>query len=119
MNLDKAEKIIRHCERIKVIFPKCAVLTNNTLYKRLSRLEAEAVRLAERECNEQLPEGYSGLKRESILRRLDSLLDFSGSVSVFVNTDPRGYGLKIKDGAAKDMIIERDMGGYGIICPEF
>lgn len=92
------------------------------LYKRLHRLEAEAHRLAERECNENLPEGYSERKTASILARLDAILGFKAAgVPVFVNGDPRGYALKIDDKYVREhsVDIDRDWGGYGIICPEF
>lgn len=36
-----------------------------------------------------------------------------------VNGDPRGYALKINDNQAKKLGIYRDMGGYGILAPEF
>lgn len=41
-------------------------------------------------------------------------------VPVFVNLDPRGYSLKIRDEWVRehDAKIHRDMGGYGIIAPD-
>ncbi len=59
-------------------------------------------------------------KDASILKRLDAILGFKAAgIPVFVNGDPRGYALKIEDSAARDLDIHRDMGGYGIICPDF
>ena len=37
----------------------------------------------------------------------------------FVNNDPRGYALKLKSEFVIDKKIHRDMGGYGIIAPDF
>ncbi len=39
-------------------------------------------------------------------------------VPVFINRDPRGYALKIREEAVMGMRIHRDWGGYGIIAPE-
>jgi len=38
---------------------------------------------------------------------------------VFFNHDPRGYSLKINEVTAKEYNIYTDMGGYGIIAPDF
>ena len=38
---------------------------------------------------------------------------------VFINFDARGYALKIKENYSKDLNIYKDMGGFGIISPEF
>lgn len=117
-------KIYSHGVKLKAIFksPAAHMLSAVSLCKRLHRIEAEAHRLAERECNEQLPEGYSERKEASILRRLDDLLGFKArGIPVFLNGDPRGYALKIEDAYVKalNLDIERDMGGYGILAPEF
>jgi hypothetical protein len=41
-------------------------------------------------------------------------------VPVFINRDPRGYQLKIKDDwmTANNADLERDWGGYGLLAPE-
>jgi hypothetical protein len=114
--------ILSHGLALKRIFPATSDIGPVTLYKMLRRLEAEAHRLAERECNEQLPEGYSEKKDASILRRLDSILGFKAAgIAVILNGDPRGYAIKIDDACMKAQGIElhRDMGGYGILAPEF
>jgi hypothetical protein len=118
----REESIYRHGVRLKAIFKLPIERGAVDLYKTLHRLEAEAHRLAERECNEQLPEGYSERKTASILKRLDAILGFkTAGVPVFVNGDPRGYALKIEDAYVKEhsLEIERDWGGYGLLAPEF
>jgi hypothetical protein len=119
----KNEKIMRHGLRLARIFPDATKIGGPiTLCKAVHRLEAEAHRLAERECNEPLPEGYAEKKTASILKRLDAILGFKAlGIPVFVNGDPRGYALKIEDAYVKahGLEIERDWGGYGIIAPEF
>jgi hypothetical protein len=123
MSKSKDEAILRHGLALQRIFPKTKLCGGPvTLYKRLHRIEAEAHSFAERECNEQLPEGASERKDASILKRLDAILGFKAAgIPVFVNGDPRGYALKIDDAYVKEQGLEiyRDMGGYGIICPDF
>ncbi len=119
----KADKILFHGLALQRIFPKSAQSGGPVaLYKRLHRLEAEAHRLAEDECNRPLPEGYAERKSASILRRLDAILGFKAAgIPVFLNGDPRGYALKIDPDtmSAHDLDLHKDWGGYGIICPEF
>jgi len=40
---------------------------------------------------------------------------------IFINHDPRGYALKVKDAwlRASDKVLYRDWGGYGILAPDF
>lgn len=120
---ERAEKIMRHGWRLLRIFPKSGYAGSPvSLYERLHRLEAEAHTLAERGCNEQLPDEYEARKEASILKRLDAILKFKDAdIPVFLNGDPRGYALKIEDAYVKEhnLDIERDWGGYGILCPEF
>jgi hypothetical protein len=52
--------------------------------------------------------------------KADKVLHFTAKgIPAFVNTDPRGHALKIEPEYVRDLRIHRDMGGYGIICPEF
>lgn len=118
----KAESILRHGFVLQRIFPATKEFTGPVmLYNTLRRLEKEAHRLAEAECNRPLPEGYAERKEKSILRRLDTLLKFKAAgVPVFFNGDPRGYALKIHDSYARTVEgLKRDVGGYGILAPDF
>lgn len=118
----RSEAILRHGLRLKRIFPATGAIGPIALCKTLHRIEVEAHRLAERQCDEQLPEGYVEKKEASIMKRLENLLEFSkAGVPVLLNDDPRGYALKISDDyvRANNIEIERDWGGYGIIAPEF
>ena len=59
---------------------------------------------------------------EAILNKVDKILHFKEkNIPVFINYDPRGYALKIKDDYVREhkLIIHQDFGGYGIIAPEF
>jgi hypothetical protein len=115
----RREAILIHTLRLRRIFPKAQSVD---LYARLHRIEAEAHSFAERECNEQLPDGASERKDASLLKRLDALLGFrEAKIDVFINGDPRGYALKISDACmrAKGLDLYTDMGGHGLLCPDF
>lgn len=121
---NKAERMLRHSFALMRIFPHAAKMYQGqpvTLYKVLHRIEAEAHSWAERCCNEDIPEDKQTRKDASILKRLDAILGFKeAGIPVFVNGDPRGYALKIDDSYVREhkLEIDRDWGGYGLICPE-
>lgn len=118
--MTKAERIAHHMKNLQRIFPDMTKVSAVANYKRLHRLEAEARSAATRACNEPVPEGWLEKKQKSILKRLNAVLRFrEAKVPVFVNTDPRGCALKIDDAYVREhgLDIERDWGGYGLICP--
>lgn len=120
---ERDERILKHGLALKRIFPATADIGPVTLVEELQALEREAHRSAERECNDPnyTPEQIRR-KEASIVKRLEALLGIEASgVPVFLNSDPRGYALKIKDGYVREhkLDIDRDWGGYGILAPEF
>ena len=122
MTARKNEAILKHGLALQRIFPATKHLGPVTLYKRLHRLEAEAHSFAEKCCNESVADDVQERKDKSILKRLDAILGFKATgVPVFLNSDPRGYALKIKDSYVREhnLDISTDWGKYGIICPEF
>jgi hypothetical protein len=59
---------------------------------------------------------------DAILNKVDKILKFrEKNIPVFINHDPRGYALKIKDDYVRNnnITIYQDFGGYGILVPEF
>ena len=119
------ENILQHGFKLKRVFfshDPYSGIGPVELAKKVHRLEVEAHRLAEDEASRPLPEGYVEKKEASIMRRLDALLHFkSQGIPVFLNSDPRGYALKIDDSYVRehDLEIYKDWGGYGILAPEF
>ena len=114
------------------IFPATKTLGPVTLCKSLHRLEAKAHRLAEDYCNgyykgRVINDETDEAQERDEAKILKSVLNILGPMTdtlkenIFLNSDPRGYSLKIKSEAVKAMNLEihRDMGGYGILCPEF
>ena len=92
------------------------------LSKRLFALENKAHRLTTHECNGKIEEAEAEKERKTITRRLLNILEGNpNGISIFINGDCRGYALKISDTVvlAKHLDIYRDMGGYGILAPDF
>jgi hypothetical protein len=112
----KRQRLTRHLDNLTVIFGR------RPRWATLCWLERRAHRLAERQCNEPLPEGFVERLESQILSTLDDATNYRArGIKVFLNGDSRGYAIKIEDEQVRDenMRIERDWGGYGIIAPEF
>lgn len=58
---------------------------------------------------------------DDILKRLYKILKPTEEQKkmLFINYDARGYTLKIRSEAAQSLDIYKDMGGFGIIAPDF
>jgi hypothetical protein len=88
-----------------------------------SKLATKTVahRAAEEYCNGDIQiEDFNEIEKV-IVEDVQKL--FNGKLQgFFVNTDPRGYALKIKDKVVREVYPEArlhtDMGGYGILAPE-
>lgn len=118
------EQIVKHGDNLNAIFHTS--LDAVALCKKLHSLEVKANFLAVCECNT----GKDKSKElDAILEKVKSIL-FSGFTSkqdagladaIFINGDPRGYTLKIKDSYVREhkLVIYTDWGGYGILAPEF
>ncbi|MFA5385415.1 MAG: hypothetical protein WC364_12305 [Eubacteriales bacterium] len=110
------------------------------LSKKLHTIELKANRAATCLCNTNTldrleltrQEERTGIKQateeeqdaffDAILAKVDKILNFKAqNIPVFINHDPRGYTLKIKDGYVREnnLQIHQDWGGYGILAPEF
>jgi hypothetical protein len=131
----KQEAAIRkHGEQLNAIFH--TGLDPVVLCKKLRRIEGAAHRLAEDACNYlrmESPEYYT--RYEKIVKRLADVFTFYTQgprlhtehmrimkmYGIFINMDPRGYALKIDNQYMREhnLQLHRDMGGYGILAPEF
>lgn len=126
--MTKSQRIAKHIENIRAFFPGTKDADPATLAANLRVLEGQAHQAAEDYCNDSVYYNSSQHDKdvERIGRELRKLLGWkAGDPRVFVNSDPRGYALKIDDGDVyrlfeeKKISIERDWGGYGILAPEF
>jgi len=110
------EQIEKHAADLARIFPN-AQKRGIPLCKALHRLEMQGHKYAEDLCN--IPDSQNDALQEAILEKVVSLLGKNAPIEF--NLDPRGYAFKIPSEWVKrfDLQIHQDMGGYGILCPEF
>lgn len=117
----KAREYLLHCgalERLRLDTSPDTV-PGSDLYATLRRIEIKAARLATAECNgDATPEGWEEKITAAVARV------FGGKVpeGFFINGDPRGYTLKIRDTSPVLETVpglSRDWGRYGILAPDF
>ena len=86
---------------------------------KLRRYENQAHKLAEDICNAAMEEEEIERRENNIINALKGMFkDEKLPEGFFINFDPRGYALKIKENQVPEG-LETDWGGYGILCPEF
>ena len=123
MNAKTEAAVIEHGENLLRIFPYATERDPVKLCKRLRKLEKQGEALALRLCNgPEFAEGKDDEIEAAIMAELDGLLYYKAAhIPVFLNRDPRGYALKIKDSWMRErheLRLHRDWGGYGIIAPD-
>lgn len=128
MNDKMRARVQAHGELLQRIFPAARGSDPVALCKKLRRLEAEGNTLGVRLCNgPEFAGGYDEADKvaDSILARVNALLGFKLSrVPVFLNRDPRGYALKVREDwqrqrrDANKPRLPEDWGGYGLIAPD-
>ena len=117
-------RIRKHGEDIKKIFSMPAATDPIKLCKSLRRLESTAQAIQETHG-----EGFYKLaaaQEAALMVKLKALLMPAATpeeflkFGIFLNTDPRGYALKIPDELVKvsGWTIHKDWGGFGIIAPD-
>ena len=88
------------------------------MYLKLARLERKANNDAVQYCNGEIDSEKWEIRTEQIVNAVNKI--FGREIpGLFVNGDPRGYSLKIKEEKAKELGMYTDCGGYGILAPEF
>ena len=119
------QQIESHGKNLLAIFPNATEHDPVKLCKRLRLAEGEAARIALQLCNgPEFAGGYeeADAKLDAILARVNKLLgNVPPRVPVFINRDPRGYALKIREIWMRNYSgnLHRDWGGYGILAPDF
>jgi len=111
-------QIDQHGQRLNNLFN--TDLDNIALCKKLFRLEKRAHRYAEDYCNGNIDHELFGEASSIILEQVALILRTDES-NIFINSDPRGYAIKFTTEFTNDNIdnMWRDMGGYGIVAPDF
>lgn len=113
-------------EEVDTLKVQACTYEGEEVYKKLIRIENKMHRLAERECNGDVPEQQSERETLAAEKQVNELLprlkNFGG---FFFNGDPRGYAIKIKEDVKEKIFAETgfnmhcDFGGYGILAPDF
>lgn len=116
------DRITEHGENLNKIFG----LDEDpvALCKKLLRLENKMTRVNTDWVNGDISEEEQDKVEKQVLAAVDKILGYKAKkIPVFVNTDPRGMALKIKDDWVRSnrdkYRIYTDMGGYGILAPNF
>ena len=119
---NKQEKaIIQHGKNLNAIFN--TGIDPLTLCIKLRRIENRIHMHAINYCNGVMLYSAYNQAEKRALTAVNKLLNFRAqNVPVFINGDPRGYALKIKEDWIRNnhsIRLECDWGGYGLIAPEF
>lgn len=114
---NRAELLARHLNNLSIIIgvPMDEI---KVVYKQLKDLEHKGHHAATQYCNGEIENIDDTL--DLIKTRLKTLIKNNEVLkNIHLNTDPRGYFLKINDEfmRAKNLNLEKDWGGYGIVCP--
>ena len=89
-------------------------------FNRLRHIENMANWYALKYADGEMDSDRYEAQREEIVKAVVRLHGGTKPVGFFVNSDPRGYALKIDN--EKTQIpegLQKDWGGYGILAPEF
>jgi len=89
------------------------------IWEKLNRLENKANRICTAQCNGEGNQDKQNKQLEHIEKRVLQLLPNLEPENFFINGDPRGYSLKIKESKATELKLHKDWGGYGILTPQF
>lgn len=96
-------------------------------FNRLRAIENEANRNAVLYCNGDIDSHQYEARKWNTIAQVANLLKGSLPKGFFVNSDPRGYALKIDSGNEAGQEhhpeyipqgLHKDWGGYGILAPE-
>ena len=122
MNKQQAmyKKIEFHGAQLNEIFN--TQLDNIALCKKLRKIQSRVENAAVYHCNGAMDSNKWDIISDRALEALENVLSFRrAGIKVFINSDPRGYAFKIddKDMREKNISLYRDMGGYGILAPDF
>jgi hypothetical protein len=110
--------ILKHGLDLISIFPECIEKEPAKLCKKLIKIERKASKLSTDYCNGVISSKVFDTQDAELFLKLKDTLGEAGPI-VFINSDPRGYALKIDDSSCKNLSIYKDWGGYGIIAPDF
>lgn len=110
-----------HAAALATLHTNPAKADGAAMFRRLRRLECATHRAATHFCNGALPQDTWEQTKDRARRRAAAIFGGRLPRGFFINSDPRGYALKIDptaDGATVPHGLETDWGQYGILAPE-
>ena len=117
IEIRNAHSFCRHIERLAALCPQARGPFDTAIYETLVNLERQAHAIQTRSCNgDERPNDEK--TEERILNKVRAMFP-ALAPDIFINGDPRGYALKIRENKAQEIGIYQDFGGYGILAPEF
>ena len=122
MKPELEDRVRKHGEDLIKVFGLPDGTDPVLLCKRLRRLENKATVLTTLACNGDIAWDDNDYENDldEILGKVNTLLN-NTDIPVFINRDPRGYALKIKEKwmhANPDVRLHRDWGNFGILAPD-
>ena len=110
------DRIERHGQRLNIIFH--TQYEPIALCEKLRLLEGKQDKANLDYCNGDMTATQHELITERTRNAVYNLLGDKGQV-VYINSDPRGYSLKIqpKDIQAQNLDLPMDWGGFGLLAP--
>lgn len=123
--IEMYKNIERHGANLNKIFN--TGLDNVKLCKKLRRLEIKAAYYTTLECNTgddyhaEICKILTAVKKILFPTAESQFANKDLYLKIFINRDPRGYALKIKNDYVREhnLNIYKDWGGYGILSPDF
>lgn len=135
MNHDQWRQVERHGRALLYAFRGAVEKDPVLLCKDLRRVENRITPTLVRNCNEGVPEEELDKATNRTVVYVMGILGISKrrakEIGLFVNRDPRGYALKLDSEWTRDhnnslyprklgqYAIHTDMGGYGILAPDY
>lgn len=120
MNTQKQQQIERQINAILANFGPLNVEAS-TFWRIARREECNLKRTAERFANGEISEDkmneIQAIAINRVLRCFESPYRLENVM--FVNSDPRGYSLKVDFEGVKKSGLYTDFGGFGILAPEY
>jgi len=119
----RKNQIEKHLEALQQLVNLCggSKYKITTINSKLRAIEFLASKDAEKYCNGDIDTDQFGEKAEQYKSQVQSLFN-NNLKGLKINSDARGYALKIHDDVMraeyKEIGLQRDWGGYGLLSPE-
>ena len=110
------DRIERHGQYLNIIFK--TQYEPIALCKKLRIIEAKQDKANCDYCNGDITGAQHELITERTRSAVNNLLGPNGLDIIYINSDPRGYALKIQTEDAQALDIPTDCGGYGLLAPD-